>query len=106
MIGERKATYEPGQIQYFRNDTNMGINLPRCIFIKDLLYRGRMDPAFFSQDLRLIICGRILIPIAKDLNSVKDVGCLVQIRENSSTYYQFMSLLDEDQRTALQKITQ
>ena len=40
------------------------------------------------------MCGRVIIKISKENNSLEKIGCIVQERQGSQVNYKFKSLLD------------
>lgn len=86
-------------IGFMRISNSIKVQVPRCVFFKELInQKNWFDRVIMSGDRRIIMCGRALIQLNRDLTEVLEIGCVVHIKTVSKSEFKFKSLFSESDR--------
>ena len=90
-----KGTFENFYVD--NNDGALDLRFPSTFFMDGLLDPDNIfERLIQSEDLRLIMCGRVIVQLNSDLEEVENVGCIIHTRDNSNNIkFQFLSLKDK-----------
>ena len=90
-----KGTFDNFYID--NNDGALDFRFPSTFFMKGLLDPdNNFERLIQSEDLKLIMCGKVIVQLNSDLEEVENLGCLIHTRDNSNNIkFQFLSLRDK-----------
>ena len=88
------------------NGQTMNISMPKQVLIKDFLYTSAnpFEKSMISENGRLIMSDKLVIQLNSELDEVQNIGCFYYWKDNSFINYNFLSLLDNEQRHEITRL--
>jgi hypothetical protein len=79
-----------------RTAGTLDIRIPAPIFYPGLFdHSNELERVIQSDNQRILMCGKVIIQLTKDLEDVQRIGCIVNRKDNSNNVkYYFLSLKD------------
>ena len=68
-----------------RTETTLDIRIPSPILPKGLFEQSNnLERVIVSDNQRILMCGKVLIQLSRDLEDVQEIGCIIHKKDNSN----------------------
>jgi hypothetical protein len=101
LIKDSGKTFTP---QFFENNRMIGINIPKSLIPKEFLdQNGHIEKCLSSENLKILICGRLIIQLRSDISDIQSIGCFIYKKDHSVTEYRFYDLMNKNDKKIIFK---